>query len=147
MKKLIENQQKEVAKGVAEVQENLKEIENKKQKRERLKAMHRYKGSYLRSWKKVCETSDKTREELKIQANNYWKSIQELVKDENFSYWKAIRTKVDFCKLIDKKTNIVHLEGTTKEIYEHLELWFWECFRYQPFDQYYYYDERSEQFR
>ena len=105
------------------------EIENKKQKREQLKAIHKEKEIYLSSLNRYIEVGNKTEKELTKQATIYWKGIQEMVRDDTFSYLKVIRTKVDFCKVILKADNSVIREGTTKEIYEKLYQSFFEILR------------------
>ena len=94
-----------------------------------LKAIHKDKELYLSSVKRYFAVGKKTEKELTKQATIYWKGIQEIVRDNTFSYLKVIRTKVDFCKIILKADNSVIREGTTKEIYEDLYQLFFEALR------------------
>ena len=100
-----------------------------KEIKEEAKAYHKGRHTYFRSVKTYRRINDKTEEELKIQANNNWKKIQELLRDSNFSWLKGIRTKVDFCQVMNKSNNEIFMEGTTSEVFEQLDQLFYEILR------------------
>lgn len=59
----------------------------------------------------------KIREELKLLQPSYnWKNIQELLRCSRIKCLKAIRTKVNFCKIINTTNNEILFEGAISEV-------------------------------
>lgn len=86
--------------------------EEKEEDKRHYKSRHKY-WNYVKKHTAIC---NKAIEERNKHINSNWKSIQELLSSGFYLHLKGIRTKVDFCQIIDKRTNEIYTEGAINQV-------------------------------